>query len=212
MIYDKDNNMQLCLVATKGDMSKNGIGYRSSVVLFDNKYKREVDNFLKLQLQYDLELFESSAMRKTYNEYRKAMDVLFNLKIFTHKYHARTSWQMEIYDLDELKIHEPYKVEESKLYNDFTKPKAYQFVRYSKNDIKKWLGNRGVYELWSKYKAYRSPSGKVWLFILIDGFVELYDMFCPIFECHEDWDNNGFEWDKNNLVKVIQSNERRLMI
>ena len=39
MLYDKDNNMQLCLVATKGDMSKNGISDIGSVVLFDNKDK-----------------------------------------------------------------------------------------------------------------------------------------------------------------------------
>ena len=212
MIFDKDNNIQLCLVATKGDMSRNGMSDIGSVILFDNKHKKEVDNFLKLQLKYDLELFESSAMHETYEEYSKAMDVLFDLKIFTHKYHARTSWQMEIYDLYELRTHEPYKVEKSKLYNDLTKPKAYQFIRYSKNDIEKWLGNRGVYELWSKYKAYKSPSGKIWLFILIDGFVELYDMYCPIFECHDDWDVMGFEWGKNSLVKAIQSNKRRLMI
>ena len=63
MIFDKDNNIQLCLVATKGDMSRNGMSDIGSVILFDNKHKKEVDNFLKLQLKYDLELFEVQCMR-----------------------------------------------------------------------------------------------------------------------------------------------------
>jgi hypothetical protein len=203
MLYDKDNNMQLCLVATKGDMSKNGISDISSVVLFDNKDKKEVDKFLRLQLEYDLDHFEDTVYNNTYNKYIKAMDVLFDLKIFTHKYEARSTWQMEIFDEDELRMYEPYKVNECKIYRRYKSPNSYEIMKYSKESIKNWLGDRGIYELWSRYKVIKSPSGKAWLFILIDGYVELYNMQHNLLEPYCDWEG-PFNWKKDNLVKIIK--------
>tara|TARA_Y100000296_G_scaffold8768_1_gene10314 strand:+ start:169 stop:531 length:363 start_codon:yes stop_codon:yes gene_type:complete len=114
-----DYKLCLCLIATSGDMSKRGMGNTNSIYLFDNKHKKLVDDFLKAQLNYELNTLEEdfptkqTDNKKYYDKYADAFYKLQDKNIFTCKYDFRSHWIISVYDKDELKMYEPYQVEKN---------------------------------------------------------------------------------------------------
>ena len=82
---------QLCLVSTDGDMSYRGMGTKNSV------YLKKFFN-----------------VKTPYKKYHKTFLKLKDLKIFNCKYDFRTSWDMSIYDIDELDMYKPFKIQKNK--------------------------------------------------------------------------------------------------
>ncbi len=108
----------LCLIATSGDMSSRGMGSTNSVYLFESKYKRSVDAFLKAQLNWELHSlskgFPNRKNRKPYRNYLKTFHKLKDLGIFTSKFDFRSHWNLEVYDeLKDLPIYKPYQIEKN---------------------------------------------------------------------------------------------------
>lgn len=106
---------ELCLVATSGDLSKNGMGDTNTVIPFDRKYKKSVDAFLKASVAYDVHTYNknffSNKKRNVYKKYLNTFRKLKDLGIFNSKYDFRTSWDMSFLDKDELQRYEPWKIE-----------------------------------------------------------------------------------------------------
>tara|TARA_R110002012_G_scaffold293439_1_gene489129 strand:+ start:262 stop:624 length:363 start_codon:yes stop_codon:yes gene_type:complete len=111
---------QLCLVSTDGDMSYRGMGTKNSVYLFPYKFKKQVDDFLKAQLNFHIYTYDKIWLKKFFNvktpykKYHKTFLKLKDLKIFNCKYDFRTSWDMSIYDIDELDMYKPFKIQKNK--------------------------------------------------------------------------------------------------
>jgi len=108
----------LCLIATHGDMSSGGMGDKNSVYLFDSKYKRSVDAFLKAQLNWELHsLSKGFPNRKNIKPYRKHLKTFHKLKdlgIFNHKWDFRSSWNLEVYDeLKDIPRYKPYQIQKN---------------------------------------------------------------------------------------------------
>ena len=111
---------RLCLVATSGDMSKNGMGNKNTVVPFDSAYLKDVKKFLKDQLELDLhsmnDNFESEEnakkFKKIYGEVRESFNILVDLGIMEDKYDFRSNWELSFNDHDELKSFGKYQIRE----------------------------------------------------------------------------------------------------
>ena len=105
---------KLCLVSTGGDMSKRGMGDKNTVYVFNRKYKKSVDAFLKAQQNFNLysynKNFPNSKNKYIYTKYSKTFLRLKDLDIFKSKYDFRTGWEISFFNKDELKEYEPYNV------------------------------------------------------------------------------------------------------
>ena len=105
---------KLCLVSTGGDMSKRGMGDKNTVYVFNRKYKKSVDAFLKAQQNFNLysynKNFPNSKNKYIYTKYLKTFLKLEDLNIFKSKYDFRTGWEISFFNKDELKEYEPYNV------------------------------------------------------------------------------------------------------
>ena len=55
---------QLCLVSTSGDMSSRGMGNHNTIYLFPYEYKKQVDNFLKAELNFSLHTYNENWLKK----------------------------------------------------------------------------------------------------------------------------------------------------
>jgi len=94
------------LVATSGDMSNTGIGFKTTVIPFDIMLLPQVGKFLKAQLDDELSSYiyfspnkklvsRKSKMQKT-SKFYKQCKAMRDLGIFLHKYDERTTWSMMI--------------------------------------------------------------------------------------------------------------------
>ena len=111
---------RLALIATSGDMSKNGIGSKNTVVPFDSAYLKEVKQFLRDQLELELhsmnDNFESKEnakkFRKIYDNVRNSFNKLISLNIMEDKYDFRSGWELTFNDHDELRSYGNYEIRE----------------------------------------------------------------------------------------------------
>jgi len=209
----------LCLVSTGGDMSSRGMGNKNTVYVFPYKYKKQVDDFLKAQCNWNLIIYDDKFRKKGFNSnkyYKKlsdTFDVLYDLKIFTSKYDFRTRWTMRFFDEIELKNFKPFEVTDK--YKVLAK-KPIKIVKTSKKSICNWFGDRGIDINSSNfvYKVLYNPNlDNNWIFINvktndIDNMfnkkeVELYYLNSEIAECFDSWDRKGFSWSKKNLENLI---------
>ncbi len=207
----------LCLVSTGGDMSSRGMGDKNTVYVFPHKYKKQVDDFLKAQCNWNLIIYDDKFGKKGFNTkkyYKKLSEtfhVLMDLKIFTSKYDFRTTWEMCF--LSELEAFKPYEVTDK--YKVLAK-KPIKIIKTSKKSICNWFGDRGIDINNSKfvYKVLYNPNlDNNWIFINvktndIDNMfnkkeVELYYLDTEIAECYNSWDKKGFSWSKKNLEKLL---------
>ena len=210
---------KLCLVSTGGDMSSRGMSDKNTVYVFPYKYKKQVDDFLKAQCNWNLSTYDDNFGKKgdNSNKYYKKLSetfhVLMDLKIFTSKYDFRTGWTMRFFDEIELKNFEPYEVIDK--YKVLAK-KPIKIVKTSKKSVKDWFGNRGIDINKSNfvYKVLYNPNlDNNWIFINVqtnDRFnmfnkkeVELYYLNTEIAECYDSWDKKGFSWAKKNLETLL---------
>ena len=209
----------LCLVSTGGDMSSRGMGNKNTVYVFPYKYKKQVDDFLKAQCNWNLIIYDDKFRKKGFNSnkyYKKlsdTFDVLYDLKIFTSKYDFRTRWTMRFFDEIELKNFKPFEVTDK--YKVLAK-KPIKIVKTSKKSICNWFGDRGIDINSSNfvYKVLYNPNlDNNWIFINvktndIDNMfnkkeVELYYLNSEIAECFDSWDRKGFSWSKKNLQTLL---------
>jgi len=211
---------KLCLVSTSGDMSsRGGMGNRDTVYVFPYKYKKQVDDFLKAQCNYNLSTYNDNFgkkgdnSKKYYKKLSETFDVLMDLKIFTSKYDFRTRWTMRFFDEIELQDFKPYEFIDK--YKVLAK-KPIKIVKTSKKSIQDWFGNRGINinDLNFVYRVVRDPNNNdKWIFINVKnnnyyyGFskneVELYYLNTEIAECYNSWDKKGFSWSKKNLQSLL---------
>ena len=208
---------KLCLVSTGGDMSSRGMGNKNTVYVFPYKYKKQVDDFLKAQCNWNLIIYDDKFGKKGFNTnkyYKKlsdTFDVLHDLKIFYSKYDFRTTWELCFFS--ELVEFEPYEVIDK--YKVLAK-KPIKIVKTSKKFVKDWFGDRGIDINSSNfaYKVLHNPNlDNNWIFINvktndIDNMfnkkeVELYYLNTEIAECYNSWDKKGFSWSKKNLECLI---------
>ena len=109
---------RLALIATSGDMSKNGIGSKNTVVPFDSAYLKEVKQFLRDQLELHSvnDNFESKEnakkFRKIYDNLRNSFNKLISLNIMEDKYDFRSGWELTFNDHDELRSYGNYQIRE----------------------------------------------------------------------------------------------------
>ena len=111
---------RLALIATSGDMSKNGMGNKNTVVPFDSAYLKDVKVFLRNQLELSLQSMNddfdseenSKKFRKIYGEVRNSFDKLVDLGIMEDKYDFRSGWELSFNDHDELKVYGKYEIRE----------------------------------------------------------------------------------------------------
>ena len=105
---------KLCLVAYSGDKAAGGLCDKNTGYLFNNKYKKYVDDFLKAQLNFNLYSLDydfPNGYKKYYNKCERTFFTLRNLGIFIDKWDFRTQWSMQIYtELTELEMFKPYEV------------------------------------------------------------------------------------------------------
>tara|TARA_X000001382_G_C3109659_1_gene159454 strand:- start:147 stop:785 length:639 start_codon:yes stop_codon:yes gene_type:complete len=207
----------LCLVSTGGDMSSRGMGDKNTVYVFPYKYKKQVDDFLKAQCNYNLSTYNDNFgkrgdnSKKYYKKLSETFDVLMDLKIFTSKYDFRTTWEMCF--LSELEEFKPYEVIDK---HKVLAKKPIRLIRTSKKSICNWFGDRGIDINSSNfvYKVLYNPNlDNNWIFINvktndIDNMfnkkeVELYYLNSEIAECFDSWDRKGFSWSKKNLEKLL---------
>jgi len=210
---------KLCLVSTGGDMSSRGMGNKNTVYVFPYKYKKQVDDFLKAQCNYNLSTYNDNFgkkgdnTKKYYKKISETFHVLMDLKIFTSKYDFRTRWTMRFFDEIELEDFKPYEVIDK--YKVLEK-KPIKIVKTSKKSICNWFGDRGIDINSSNfvYKVLHNPNlDNNWIFINVKtndydyGFnkneVELYYLNTEIAECYDSWDRKGFSWSKKNLECLI---------
>jgi len=210
---------KLCLVSTGGDMSSRGMGDKNTVYVFPYKYKKQVDDFLKAQCNYNLSTYNDNFgtkgdnSKKYYKKLSETFHVLMDLKIFTSKYDFRTGWTMRFFDEIELEDFKPYEVIDK--YKVLAK-KPVKMLKVSKKSVKDWFGNRGIDINDAKfvYKVLYNPNlNNNWIFINVqtnDRFnmfnkkeVELYYLNTEIAECYSSWDKKGFSWTKKNLEKLL---------
>lgn len=135
----------LCLVATSGDMSAGAMGDSNTVYRFDSCHKKEVDNFLRLQLEWNLYINTTAFFENLQNphseekfdlrkRYYNAFNQLRDLGIFTCKYDARTDWDLAIYESDELERYSPYATSDNskkKVWGDLNKAEKAEALRAS---------------------------------------------------------------------------------
>ena len=212
---------ELCLVSTSGDMSSRGMGTKNTIYLFPYEYKKQVDNFLKAELNYYLHTYNENWLKKgsskiPYKRYSESYHVLKDLNVFTCKYDFRTSWDMSLFDEDELQQYEPYTVEDN---FNLLKKKDMKLKKLTKKTVCNWFGDRG-YDLNSakfNYKAIYDPNNNNdWIFINVmkannyytdESFdkkeVELFYLNTDIAEPYNSWNKKSFKWNKKNLVSLI---------
>jgi hypothetical protein len=95
---------RFCLVATDGDCSKNGMGNWNEVIPFDCEHKELVRDFLlahaDLRIACSLLEYEDPTMSIKTKRFYSAFNDLKDVGVFDHKWHSRTDWVIEVFDLD----------------------------------------------------------------------------------------------------------------
>ena len=107
---------KLVLIATSGDMSKNGMGNKNTVVPFDSAYLKEVKKFLRDQLElnlYNMSEDNSSNFSELYENATTSFRKLLDLGIMESKYDFRSSWELSFNDHDEIKSYGKYQIREA---------------------------------------------------------------------------------------------------
>tara|TARA_R110002020_G_scaffold328691_1_gene544660 strand:- start:26 stop:736 length:711 start_codon:yes stop_codon:yes gene_type:complete len=216
---------QLCLVSTSGDMSSRGMGNHNTIYLFPYEYKKQVDNFLKAELNFSLHTYNENWLKKGSSKipckrYSESYHVLKDLNVFTCKYDFRTSWDMRFFDKIELEQFEPYVVHDNfNIIKNYEKRKEFKIKKLSKKTVCNWFGDRG-YDLNSakfNYKAIYDPNNdNDWIFINVmkannyytdESFdkkeVELFYLNTDIAEPYDSWKKKSFKWAKKNLISLI---------
>ena len=219
---------QLCLVATSGDMSSRGMGTKNTIYLFPSEYKKQVDNFLKAQLNFHLHTYNENWLKGNYKKtskipykrYSESYHVLKDLNVFTCKYDFRTSWDLSLFDEGELQEYEPYRVEDNfNILKNKEKRKDFKIKKLSNETVCNWFGDRGydINDAKLTYKTIYDPYERNdWIFINVanssnyytqDSFdkneVELFYLNTNNPEPYHAWKKKSFKWDKKNLVNLI---------
>lgn len=211
---------QLCLIGMTGDLSRFGGGARTVVYLFPAKYKPEVDEYLRAQLEWSLETLNADwpegSNGEAFKRHFKAFRKLKSLKIFNDKYDFNTGWEMRYFDEGELQGLEPFHVSDN--FNILEKHKArkhFKIFPAKKKSILSWFGERGISLEGDKLtsKGIHDPhEGIRWLFIHNhsedESEVELYQTNGTLFaEPYDAWDAKGFDWSRDNLASLIPKGE-----
>jgi len=217
MHYDKNGDPQLCLVAVSGDMSKNGMGDKNSIYLFNREHLPRVVNYLKCYNDFhystylsNMDLTSDDVQKAVWKSY-DAFDELKKLDIFQHKYDYRTEWTLYHYDEDEInqEYGPSYVQNDSKFFKN--RKKSYAIMRASKESVLNWFDERGEFEVKIlRHKIIYNPFKKQsWLFVRTYDFVgygeevELYCMNSEFAECYDAWNSSDFDWKKKALIDCI---------
>ena len=216
MMYDIEGKYQKCLVATSGDMSKNGMGDTNTIYLFKEEHLVDVNEFLRCQLEFNLATFMypndlgNKYCQSKLIRHSNAFCRLLKSKVFTCKYDFRTQWNMEMYD-EETIIQEygPSKVNDN-LNILRNRKKSYEIMRGSNETTLNWFNERGLCDVKIlKNKIIYNPFKKeYWLFVRTDwnngeSDVEMYCMNSEFAECYDAWNASDFDWKKKSLIDCI---------
>ena len=158
---------QLCLVSTSGDMSSRGMGTKNTIYLFPNEYKKQVDNFLKAQLNFHLHTYNENWLKGNYKKtskipykrYSESYHVLKDLNVFTCKYDFRTSWDLSLFDEGELQQYEPYRVEDN---FNILKNKEKRRGKYRSSLVKKIIEETSIGEPITKIVKKNGITWNTW--------------------------------------------------
>ena len=112
----------LCLVAISGDCAAGGMGRSNNVLPFRPEHNDLVKTYLEAQLAWHMHCafdryFPNGIdhgipeARLLYENYAAAGRALIDAGVFHHKYHQRTTWELEYMNgLDEIERYKPFKV------------------------------------------------------------------------------------------------------
>ena len=102
----------LCLVAISGDVSSYGMGPANEVLPFGPEHNDLVKAYLEAQLAFHMECTfhgHDGISHKLYNALQDAGFALHEVKVFHHKWHFRTTWELAYTDeLEEISRYHPF--------------------------------------------------------------------------------------------------------
>ena len=106
----------LCLVAVSGDVSSYGMGSANEVLPFGPEHNDLVKAYLEAQLAFHMECTfhgqtpkNHKRVQKLYRALHDTWIALHEVKVFHHKWHFRTTWELAYTDeLEEISRYQPF--------------------------------------------------------------------------------------------------------